>query len=169
MYSVAELPLFWAVPAPDIRGSGADSGSRQKKNRLRLQAKKSGTRRLLLLTRNFFMSALKYVTINKNHFSSCFLLILNWLHDYILKKQDFFSFLKDPAGAGAAIKSSSGSGSDLPKNRLRLRNTGFVPCSLHLWKKGPKGLSLLEALSFQSRKTRVFFCSRVENVWGCFI
>ena len=25
--SVVELPLFWAAPAPEVRGPGADSGS----------------------------------------------------------------------------------------------------------------------------------------------
>ena len=29
--SVAEPPLFWAALAPEVRGPGADSGSRQKK------------------------------------------------------------------------------------------------------------------------------------------
>ena len=39
--SVAEPPLFWAAPARDVRVPGADSGSRQKKRRLRLPTLKN--------------------------------------------------------------------------------------------------------------------------------
>ena len=75
----------------------------------------SGTRqkrRLRLLTLKFFISALKNVIIYKKTFLDHICLYkLNWLHVYILQEQNFFSaFLKDPAGAGAALK-----------NRLRLR------------------------------------------------
>ena len=52
-------------------------------------------------------------TINRNHFWIILTLQIELLHTYILlykSKTFLFVFLKDPAGAGAAIKSSSGSG-----------------------------------------------------------
>ena len=67
--SVAEPPLFWAAPAPDVRGPVADSGSRQKK-RLWLQTKKGGSwrLRLRLLTLIFLISALKSAIIKVSFF-----------------------------------------------------------------------------------------------------
>ena len=75
----------------------------------------SGTRqkrRLRLLTLKFFISALKNVIIYKKPFWITFVFI-NWtdfMFTYYKSKTFFSAFLKDPAGAGAALK-----------NRLRLR------------------------------------------------
>ena len=52
--SVAEPPLFWAAPAPENRGPGADSSS-DKIGLALLQAKKGGSRRLRLHTLTVFM------------------------------------------------------------------------------------------------------------------
>ena len=63
--SVAEQPLFWAAPAPEVRGPGADSGfgsdqigsapALTKLGRLRLQAKKGASRPLQLHTLTVFI------------------------------------------------------------------------------------------------------------------
>ena len=69
-----------------------------KKKRLRLQAKKGGSRRVWLLTLKFFISGLTNFNLIKIIFGSYGLYKLNWA------RLVFFAFLKDPAGAGAAIK-----------------------------------------------------------------
>ena len=96
--SVAEPPLIWA--ARDVRGPGADSGSRSKK-RLRLQAKKGSSRRLQLLTLNFSSQLCKISLLMKIIYRSYCLYKLNWLQVYILLV--FLAFIKDPAEAGASI------------------------------------------------------------------
>ena len=69
-----------------------------KKKRLRLQAKKGGSRRVWLLTLKFFISGLTNFNLIKIIFGSYGLYKLN------LARLVFFAFLKDPAGAGATIK-----------------------------------------------------------------
>ena len=53
--SVAEPPLFWAAPAPEVRGPGADSGSEQIVSAPALGKKKGGSRRLRLHTLTGFI------------------------------------------------------------------------------------------------------------------
>ena len=91
--TLAETPIFWAAPDPDVWCPGANSGSgSRQKRRLRLQAKKGGSMRLRLMTLKFLMSALKNLINNTNYFGSYCLYKLHWLHVYILQEEDL-SFL----------------------------------------------------------------------------
>ena len=74
----------------------------QAKKCLRLQAKKSSSRRLQLLTLNFSFQLCKISLLIKIIYGSYCLYKLNRLHVYILLV--LFAFIKDPAEAGAAKK-----------------------------------------------------------------
>ena len=54
LHSVAEPPLFWVAPAPEVRGPGADSGSDQL-GLAPAPGRKGGSRQLRLHTQTFFI------------------------------------------------------------------------------------------------------------------
>ena len=99
--SVAEPPLFWAAPAPDVRGPGGDSGSRQKRVAPGGSSSSSGS-----CSFYFSFQLWKIQLLLKIIFGSYCFYKLNLLHFYMFQSQGsyYFSFLKDPTGAGAAIK-----------------------------------------------------------------
>ena len=86
--SVAELPLFWEAPAPEVRGPGADFGSEQIGS-APAPGKKGGSMRLRLYTLTFFsFGALKKRIINASLFWITVTVV-----SHVLSQQQGFPFL----------------------------------------------------------------------------
>ena len=147
--SVAEPPLFWAAPAPDVRGPGADSGPKKGgsiQKRAALGSSGYWTKIIILSSEifNFNKSFGSYLSYTGT---------LNWLHVYTL----LFSFpirfsrsrsrlnkvapalgtkrnVNDPhtgnqccgSGGSGMIYSGSGSSFEFSEFRIRIQPIGTV-------------------------------------------